>query len=302
MTCKAIMFALLIIASPVQAAQMTQGVLGGIKETTWVPSVSGTYPLVLFSHGFGGCSTQSKFLTSAIADAGYIVIAPEHKDANCRGGASQSSAANGGSIRDRIRNRIMSDQHGDMRPDISFRKPEKWSDKTYIDRRNDVESVLNAAAASGKIGSAVIDISRIAVMGHSLGGYTAMAMGGAWPAWKEPRIQTVIALSPFAQPFFNTGNGLSRMNVPVMLQGGTRDMGITPELNKANGIYDMLGEPKYFVEFDQTGHFGFTDAIDSHHDLMISYSIAFLDCNLKQKNCGTLNQKQNGVSELRSKQ
>jgi predicted dienelactone hydrolase len=34
------------------------------------------HPLILFSHGFGGCNTQSEFLMHALAKAGYLVLAP----------------------------------------------------------------------------------------------------------------------------------------------------------------------------------------------------------------------------------
>src|SRR5207245_1241358 len=34
-------------------------------------------PLVVFSHGFGGCGTQSVFFTEELARHGYIVAAPD---------------------------------------------------------------------------------------------------------------------------------------------------------------------------------------------------------------------------------
>lgn len=38
----------------------------------------GKFPVVLFSHGFGGFRTQSTFLTAHLASQGMIVIAPDH--------------------------------------------------------------------------------------------------------------------------------------------------------------------------------------------------------------------------------
>ena len=43
---------------------------------------------LVFSHGFHGCATQSTFLMQAFADAGYIVFAPNHRDATCNGGSA----------------------------------------------------------------------------------------------------------------------------------------------------------------------------------------------------------------------
>jgi fermentation-respiration switch protein FrsA (DUF1100 family) len=39
---------------------------------------SGKFPIVLFSHGFGGFRTQSTFLTSHLASKGMVVISPDH--------------------------------------------------------------------------------------------------------------------------------------------------------------------------------------------------------------------------------
>ena len=38
----------------------------------------GAFPLVIFSHGLGGCGTQSLFLTETLARQGYVVAAPDH--------------------------------------------------------------------------------------------------------------------------------------------------------------------------------------------------------------------------------
>jgi len=38
-------------------------------------------PLVLFSHGLGGCALQTIFFTEELARHGYVVAAPDHADA-----------------------------------------------------------------------------------------------------------------------------------------------------------------------------------------------------------------------------
>ena len=56
----------------------------GRKVAIWkpvgVPPPDG-YPVILFSHGFTSCDTQSSFLTAALAQAGYFVLAADHHDA-----------------------------------------------------------------------------------------------------------------------------------------------------------------------------------------------------------------------------
>ena len=42
-----------------------------------------------------------------------------------------------------------------------------------------------------------------ALVGHSLGGYTVLGVGGGWAHWKDPRVKAILALSPYAAPFIN---------------------------------------------------------------------------------------------------
>ena len=67
--------------------------ISGRDVAIWRPAGSAPasgFPVVLFSHGFGGCNTQSVFLMEALARSGYFVLAPNHKDAHC-GSAKQES-------------------------------------------------------------------------------------------------------------------------------------------------------------------------------------------------------------------
>src|SRR5262245_6953359 len=65
--------------------------IAGLSVAVWrPPAPRGAVPLILFSHGFGGCATQSTFLTGALADAGYLIIAPNHADARCGGRSARA--------------------------------------------------------------------------------------------------------------------------------------------------------------------------------------------------------------------
>lgn len=52
---------------------------GGVRG---VPIARGTFPLVVFSHGFAGFRTQSSALTAALASWGFVVAAPDHPSRN----------------------------------------------------------------------------------------------------------------------------------------------------------------------------------------------------------------------------
>ena len=250
--------------------------LGGIKATAWMPEDDGrAHPLVVFSHGFHGCATQSRFLMTALAAAGYVVLAPNHRDASCGGGGA-----------------------GVERATQPFRDPQKWSDSTYRDRARDIAHLIDAAA-SDPVFDRRVDFSRIGLAGHSLGGYTVLGLAGAWPSWRLPNVKAVLALSPYAEPF-NLHDTLRDLQVPVMYQGGTRDVGISPTLRKGKGSYARSAAPKYYVEFEGAGHFAWTNLRATFHESIAAYSVAFMDTYVKDEPRGdTLTRKRRDVSTLR---
>ncbi len=231
--------------------------VAGLNVAYWLPSEdSYPAPLVIFSHGFKGCKTQSKFLMKALAAKGYIVVAPDHKDASC-----------GNILR------------GSNKPEESFRDYASWNDSTYKDRATDIKKLYEGLKALNPWG-ARIDWTRVALAGHSLGGYTALGLAGAWPSWKMKGIRAVLALSPYAAPFVASGD-LAHLGVPVMYQTGARDMGIRPSLVKEGGAFEKTASPAALVDFKKTGHFGWTDLQSDRHDAIIRYSLWFLDSTLK---------------------
>lgn len=222
------------------------------------PAPAAGFPVVVFDHGFTGCGTQSTFLTKALARVGYLVLAPNHADARC-------GSAHGSGI---------------PKPEESFVKAHDWSDATYQDRAADVRALLDAALARKSFQDVPVDASRIGLAGHSLGGYTVLGLAGAWPSWKDARVKAVLALSPYCEPFISKGD-LAHLGIPVMYQGGTLDVGITPTVKRFNGAYNASTAPKYYVEFRGAGHLAWTDLNPKFQAVINEYSIAFFDRYLK---------------------
>jgi predicted dienelactone hydrolase len=253
--------------------------LHGLAAVQAPPRDCQRYPLVIFSHGLDGCGTQSVFITEQLARAGYVVAAPDHRDAGCS-----------------------SDGRGFVRwhlPKRSFLRPASWNDRTYLDRRRDLESVLNWMVTSPDFGR-IIDGQHIAAAGHSLGGYAALALAGGWESWRDPRIKAVLMFSPWVRPFA-AQERLSAIHVPLMYQGAQLDLGMTPWIRGARGIYSRSGEPKYYLELKAGTHLEWTNAVCLGHKtvascvekksnarLIVDYSTAFLDRYLK--NAGELDQ------------
>lgn len=98
------------------------------------------YPLVIFSHGFGANATWTNTMMEHYAAYGFIVLAPDHPD----------------------------------------KVEEAW--RAWIDRPRDIKQTLDYAeqltAPDGEL-AGLLDMQHVAVVGHSSGGYTALAMAGA---------------------------------------------------------------------------------------------------------------------------
>lgn len=253
--------------------------IAGLQVSSWIPDAStpGPWPIVVFSHRYRGCGTQSSFLMQALAGAGYAVFAPNHRDAVC--GRFESWLP---------------------RSELPFSNPENWTEGTFADRMQDIENLLNALQHDPHYGSKPFDWKHVGLIGHSLGGYTVMELAGAWPHHQDPRVKAVVALSPYAAPFADQ-HTLRGIGVPVMYQGGTRDSVITPSLDGHDGAYGQTPAPKYLVIIDGAGHLAWIDnRAVARHPTIIDYSRAFLDRYLKgQPFPKALEEPRPGVADLR---
>src|SRR5438552_11556781 len=98
--------------------------IAGLQVTVWGSGADGAVrkPVIIFSHGFHGCATQSRFLMEAFASAGYLVFAPNHKDATCKGGEARWTG----------------------KPEAPFGRPETWDVTSYRDRADDIRRLIAA--------------------------------------------------------------------------------------------------------------------------------------------------------------
>lgn len=102
------------------------------------------YPLVVLSHGFSLGRTGYAWLAEHLASHGFVVVAPQHYE-------------------------LVDDTLSDF-----------W--RAAITRPQEIVTVLDyveAQSATDGAFTGLIDLERIAVIGHSYGGYTSLAMAGA---------------------------------------------------------------------------------------------------------------------------
>ncbi len=275
---------------PMSYTRSNGGFMGSVARDA-APAACPRVPLVLFSHGLGGCALQTLFFTEELARHGYIVAAPDHRDAVCAIGSDDQ-------------------KFGNMRTDQSFLEPQRWTERSEIDRLHDLRAVIRLVTEDPQLGAAA-DVQRIGAVGHSLGAYTALALAGGWPSWKHEGVKAVLAFSPYLLPFISRGS-LARLGVPVMYQGGEFDWGITPSIEGAQGAYALTAPPKYFVKLKGGTHLEWTNLLCSGQPNVVAclkakpgaylidrYGIEFLDRHLKDKPSALLSESGRGLQTYR---
>lgn len=212
------------------------------------------FPLVAFSHGFGGIRFQSPSLCERLATHGFVVVAPDHD----------------GTILVYLDWEEM-DRHILERPD---------------DVRNAVDLVLDeSGAAEGRLAGLVAS-DRYAIVGHSFGAVTGVVLAGAEPDFAaassfcdanpdqngcdylpdidpayaagfdtvDPRIEAMVAMSPGG--YYAMGeNGRNLANVvPSLVLSGDAD-GVLPYDTEQRPLWDRLAPPTGIVTLADAGHY-----------------------------------------------
>jgi len=165
------------------------------------PVEAGTFPLVIVSHGSGGSRFTHRVLAAGLARQGFVVVLPEHP----------------GNNRD---NNELAGTH-----------------TLLADRPRQVRHAIDWASADEALRAHLIP-GAVAVIGHSLGGYTALAVAGGrpWaaahetpdrqphpvPVTPDARVKALVLLAP-ATPWFMAPGALEAVRVPILILTGEKD-------------------------------------------------------------------------------
>ena len=239
---------------------------------------TGPFPIIIFSHGYGGSDHGYEALISYWTSYGYVCIRPSHADAGALKDAMSDLLAmrRDQAANNRQRQRQPANTNAQTqakpRPNAAEMIWEREREQQWRDRVADVVLVLDSLndlekdypELKGKM-----DPARIGVGGHSYGAFTSMLTAGAKTfstpplALADARVKAMIAMSPQG---VSANRGLTAdswhdVKVPAMYMTGSRDYGANetegPDWHRLAFDHSPAGD-KYFVLIKGATHMTFT--------------------------------------------
>ncbi|OPJ59600.1 alpha/beta hydrolase family protein [Clostridium chromiireducens] len=188
--------------------------------------LEGEFPLVIISHGNGGSHIFYRTISTHLAKNGYIVAMVEH--------------------------------YGNNRNNNEFENTEE----NLILRPKHISLTIDKLLSDSFFSNHIIK-DKIAVIGHSMGGYTALALAGGIPRTREgkiikttpdQRVKAVVLLAPGAGWFLN---GLDNVTIPILMLTAEHDP-ITPAWNAETVLKSIPDKSLVtFRQIENAGHFSF---------------------------------------------
>jgi predicted dienelactone hydrolase len=223
-------------------------------------SASSSIPIIVISHGVAEDRTTYAYLAEHLASHGFAVATVEH----IGGDANR------------------------FRKYFSGLAPAPQATE-LLQRPRDVTFFLDELQRRAQLDPSLrqIDVQQTGLVGHSLGGYTVLALAGAeidfdrvnllcnpnrslnvsvvlqcrakeLPpkryAFQDPRVKAIFAISPLDSTIFGQ-RGMSQIRVPVFMMGGSDDI-ITPAVPEQIYPFTWLrSSDKYLAILDKGTHF-----------------------------------------------
>lgn len=227
-----------------------------LKLAKDAPIAEGQFPLVVVSHGSGGSSLNYRSIAFELARNGFVVAMPMHPGNNFQDNRHQGSLAN------------------------------------LVNRPKHISAAIDAVVAYPRIKDQ-LKAGQVAVVGHSIGGYSALAAAGGaastaplvklcqrsqQAAQQTPlcnsdavrnetseniqtnadkRIDALVLLAPVGV-FFDTADALQFVKVPTLLMRAEHDHEL-PEPNHADVIAKRYASSELltYQTVDNAGHYSF---------------------------------------------
>jgi predicted dienelactone hydrolase len=196
--------------------------------------IRGTRTLVVISHGTGGTPLSHRELARSLASLGFVVVVPEHPFDN------------------------RNDARGAERVELLSERPR--------DLRRVAECVFANAAFD-------VTPDAYAVIGHSIGAYSGLALAGGVPTSlphqhgdrqartieveRDPRVAALVLLAP-ATPWFRLRGSLAAVTAPILMIASYADTA-APYFYMCQAVLDGVapGHPVECHVVEGASHYGF---------------------------------------------
>jgi predicted dienelactone hydrolase len=224
-------------------------------------TASAPYPVIVISHGLAEDRNTFGYLAQHLASYGFAVAALDHPVSNSKEFQQFLSGFAGPPQAAELINRPL---------DVKYLLDE-------LQRRNETDPNLKRQ----------LNLQQVGVVGHSLGGYTALGLAGGKLDFEkikkdcesnrslnlsvflqcraseiqpgnyqiqDDRVKAVIAMNPLSSTVFGR-KGISQIKIPVMLVGGSQDI-FTPTVPEQIFPFTWLPNPdKYLAIIENATHF-----------------------------------------------
>lgn len=207
----------------------------------------GRFPVVVFSHGFGGHRRQSTFLCTHLASHGYVVAAMDHTGNTMVDMAQMTLQV------------MMGEPMPEPGPMIAELIALRPADATFV-----LDRLL---AGDLGVGASQLDAERVAMSGHSFGGWTTLMVTG-----RDRRVKAALPLAPAGGRTPLPGEALGAAldfdwgrDVPTFYLVADRD-----SLLPLDGMRELLarteGSRRMAVLVD-ADHMHFCDEVEAVHEM-----------------------------------
>lgn len=210
------------------------------------PLSAGRLPVVIFSHGIGEDRDSYAYIGRALAANGFISVHVTH--------AGTDKAVL---------------KRGYWKLYQATKNPENWRSRPL-----DISFVIDQLSKRDDV-----DMSRIAVAGHSAGAFSAFAVAGVRAPTGEgradERVRVIVAMS---MPKID-GLNYDNIRIPALNITGTCDSSIlyrTRPKDRRAPFEQTRAPHQYLVTIEGVNHDVFSNETDPHHELIMRLTIDFL--------------------------
>jgi len=256
-------------------SQLAEFALPEVKTNSCqdIPATGGAHPVIVFTHGYTGTFTDYTFLFEDLASRGYVVASVDHTYE-----ATAVEFPDG---------RLVKSVFGSHLAESTWRRDERSLALAVSARPKDLKFVVDELArlnneASGPF-TGKLDLTRVAVAGHSLGGLAAL-LG----LKQEARFKAAVLLDARLP---DGRASLTKMPVLVMAMG--REQWSDEECR----LWGDLRGPRFAVNLRGAEHLAPSDAVwlaegaiktgsmgpEKSIKALRNYIAAFLDANLRDR-------------------